>query len=89
MRTRAFSVAGRRRDRATRWSIACCPYVEAQCTAGVPLHRMTRHLAGLFNGLPGARAWRRYLSENACRRGAGPEVLRAAAALVPPNREAA
>lgn len=65
------------------------PYVEAQCTAGVPLQHMTRHMIGLFNGLPGARAWRRHLSENACRKGAGPEVLQAAANLVPVAREAA
>ncbi|MCK5623133.1 MAG: tRNA dihydrouridine(20/20a) synthase DusA [Alphaproteobacteria bacterium] len=65
------------------------PYIEAQCGAGVPLQRMTRHMIGLFNGLPGARAWRRHLSENARRAGAGPEVLRAAAALVSPDREAA
>jgi tRNA-dihydrouridine synthase A len=37
-----------------------------------------RHLLGLFQGQPGARAWRRYLSENAHRRGAGPEVIREA-----------
>lgn len=66
---------------------AFLPYVEAQCAAGVPLQHMTRHMIGLFNGLPGARAWRRYLSENACRRGAGPEVLQAAAALVPQDAE--
>ena len=65
------------------------PYIEAQCGAGVPLQRMTRHMIGLFNGLPGARAWRRHLSENARRAGAGPEVLCAAAALVSPDREAA
>jgi tRNA-dihydrouridine synthase A len=39
---------------------------------------MTRHLLGLFQGLPGARAWRRHLSEQACRRGVGTEVLEAA-----------
>jgi tRNA-dihydrouridine synthase A len=65
------------------------PYVEAQCVAGVPLPRMTRHMIGLFNGLPGARAWRRYLSENAYSKGAGPEVLRAAAARVSTERTAA
>ncbi len=58
------------------------PYIEAQCAAGVPLVRITRHMLGLFNGMPGARAWRRYLSENATRKGAGPETVRAAAALV-------
>lgn len=65
------------------------PYIEAQCRAGVPLQRMTRHMIGLFNGLPGARSWRRHLSENARRAGAGSEVLRTAASLVPPVREAA
>jgi tRNA-dihydrouridine synthase A len=65
------------------------PYIEAQCGAGVPLQRMTRHMIGLFNGLPGARAWRRHLSENACRAGAGPEVLRTAGSLVAADREAA
>jgi tRNA-dihydrouridine synthase A len=50
---------------------------------------MTRHMIGLFNGLPGARAWRRHLSENACRAGAGPEVLRTAGSLVAADREAA
>jgi tRNA-dihydrouridine synthase A len=68
---------------------ALLPYIEAQCRAGVPLQRMTRHLVGLFNGLPGARAWRRHLSENACRKGAGPEVLHAAVGLVPSERAAA
>ncbi len=65
------------------------PYIEAKCAAGVPLPRMTRHMIGLFNGLPGARAWRRHLSENAYSKGAGPEVLLAAAALVSAERTAA
>lgn len=50
-------------------------YIEDQLKAGVPLGAMTRHMLGLFNGLPGARAWRRYLSENAFRAGSGIEVL--------------
>ncbi len=62
---------------------AMLPYIENQRRRGVPLARMTRHLSGLFNGLPGARAWRRYLAENAHRHGAGPEIVRQAAALVP------
>lgn len=44
---------------------AFVPYVEREIAAGTPLIAMTRHILGLFNGLPGARAWRRYLSENA------------------------
>lgn len=62
---------------------AMLPYIEDQCRLGVPLARMTRHMSGLFNGLPGARAWRRYLAENAHRRNAGAEILIQAAALVP------
>lgn len=58
------------------------PYLEARCAEGVPLKAMTRHLLGLFNGLPGARAWRRGLSQAAHRPGAGPEVVEQAAAQV-------
>ena len=58
-------------------------YVDAERIAGTPLKSMTRHILGLFNGLPGARAWRRHLSEEAVRDDAGPEVIEAALALVP------
>jgi tRNA-dihydrouridine synthase A len=63
-------------------------YAEAQCAAGVPLKSMSRHMLGLFNGLPGARAWRRHLSEKAVQDGAGPEVIEAALALVPDHTAA-
>lgn len=59
------------------------PYVECQLRRGTPLHCMTRHLLGLFQGVPGARAWRRYLSEHAHRPGAGTAVLEAALRQVP------
>lgn len=59
------------------------PYVEAQLARGVPLTAMTRHIFGLFQGLPGARAWRRHLSEQAYRRGAGVEVIEAALRQIP------
>lgn len=58
------------------------PYVAHERARGTPLNAMTKHILGLFNGLPGARAFRRHLSENAIGRDAGPEVLRAALALV-------
>lgn len=58
------------------------PFVERAHAEGVPIHRITRHMLGLFQGQPGARAWRRQLSENAHRPGAGPELLRAALAAV-------
>lgn len=41
------------------------PYVAKQLAQGVPLRHMTRHLVGFFQGVPGARAYRRYLSEQA------------------------
>ena len=55
-------------------------YVERELAQGTPLKAITRHLMGLFNGLPGARAWRRHLSEAAHRPGAGPEVIEEALA---------
>lgn len=61
---------------------ALMPYVEQQRSAGVPLNSISRHLLGLFQGAPGARAWRRYLSEHATQPGATAEVLRQAAAQV-------
>jgi len=57
---------------------ALLPYVERQCAAGMPVKAVTRHILGLFNGEPGARLWRRALSETAHRPGAGPEVIEAA-----------
>jgi len=62
---------------------AFLPYVELQCARGVPLAAMARHVMGLFHGMPGARAFRRFLSERMRLPGAGPQVLADAAALVP------
>ena len=58
---------------------AFADYAERQLADGVPLSAMTRHVLGLFNGRPGARAWRRHLSENSHRPQAGTELLLAAA----------
>ncbi|UPT64504.1 MAG: tRNA dihydrouridine(20/20a) synthase DusA [Hyphomonadaceae bacterium JAD_PAG50586_4] len=58
------------------------PYIQAQLACGVPLHAMTRHMLGLFNALPGGRAWRRVLSERGVRAGAGAEVVRVALAEI-------
>lgn len=57
---------------------AMMAYAEREAARGVPVKSITRHMLGLFNGLPGARAWRRSLSEAAPRPGAGPEVMAAA-----------
>jgi tRNA-dihydrouridine synthase A len=54
------------------------PYLEERLRAGTPLQCMTRPILGLFQGIPGARAWRRVLSERAWRHGAGVEVVEAA-----------
>jgi tRNA-dihydrouridine synthase A len=59
------------------------PYIQAQLAKGAELKHITRHMLGLFAGLPGARAWRRYLSENAHRVGGGIEVLEAAVTKLP------
>ena len=51
------------------------PYIEAELSGGERLGRISRHMLGLFTGEAGARAWRRYISENSFREGAGTEVL--------------
>ena len=58
-------------------------YIEDQLAKGVYLNRMTRHMLGLFAHKEGARAWRRFISENAHKKGSGGEVLRGAMASVP------
>ena len=58
------------------------PYMARRLETGVRLHDMTRHLLGLFTGLPGARAWRRHLATEAVKPGAGLEVVRDALARV-------
>ena len=57
---------------------AVFPYIEAQLAQGTHLKHITRHLLGLFQGRPGARAWRRHLSENAHRPGADLRVVEVA-----------
>lgn len=58
------------------------PYVQEQLQKNTRLSSITRHILGLFRGEKGANKWRRYLSENAHRSGAGVEVLKAALELV-------
>ena len=57
---------------------AWLPYLETQMQEGVPLARMARHALGLFHGCPGARGWRRALSEEGTRPNADLSVLHAA-----------
>ena len=62
--------------------LAMLPYVQAQLDAGVPLGHISRHLLGLFQGMPGARAFRRLISENAHKPDAGVKLLRDALAKI-------
>ncbi|MTI03691.1 tRNA dihydrouridine(20/20a) synthase DusA [Roseibium sp. RKSG952] len=63
------------------------PYIEQHLADGGRLHQITRHMLGLFAGRPGARAWRRMLSEGAVRDHAGPEVLLQALDRVMPQEQ--
>lgn len=55
-----------------------CDYIDAELAEGVPLHSISRHILGLFQGCRGAKAWRRYLSENSHRPDADSAVVKAA-----------
>jgi tRNA-dihydrouridine synthase A len=61
---------------------AVLPYIERELSRGTRLHAITRHFVGAFHGVPGARAFRRYLAEQGVKAGAGAHVLREAIALV-------
>ena len=61
------------------------PYIERELARGARLHSITRHILGIFQGTPGARNWRRALSEHAQQSGAGIEVLERAMARVSPD----
>jgi len=65
------------------------PYVEGELARGTPLVAMTRHILGLYQGVRGARNWRRHLSENAFHKGAGADVILAAMAFVEAPADAA
>jgi len=61
---------------------ALLPYLTRQLANGVRLNQVTRHILGLYQGVPGARKFRRHLSENAYKEGAGINVLEEAFGLV-------
>jgi tRNA-dihydrouridine synthase A len=54
------------------------PYIEQQLSEGVALNHMTRHILGLFQGVAGAKLFRRHISEQAHKKGAGIEVVQQA-----------
>ena len=61
---------------------ALIPYIERELKRGTRLSAITRHMLGLFRGVPGARAFRRHLATEAVKPGAGTDVLMEALALV-------
>ncbi|NJK38704.1 MAG: tRNA dihydrouridine(20/20a) synthase DusA [Oscillatoriales cyanobacterium SM2_3_0] len=69
----------------TRFQVveAMLPYIEHWLNRGLKLNSITRHMLQLFTGQPGTKRWKRYLSENVCRLGAGIEVVREALAQIP------
>jgi tRNA-dihydrouridine synthase A len=64
---------------------ALVPYAEAQLAQGVGLRAIARHVLGLYHGAPGARAWRRILSDAALLQSAGPELFLRALCEVEPE----
>jgi tRNA-dihydrouridine synthase A len=67
-----------------RWDVVetMVEYAARRGAEGVPLKSITRHMMGLFHGLPGARSWRRMLGEEARGVDASPDLIRRAASLV-------
>lgn len=63
------------------------PYIENELCNGARLNQITRHMLGAFAGRPGARKWRRVLSEGAHKDGAGPELVLLALAEVTQRSE--
>lgn len=81
---RLFSETGPpRQARAVAESLI--PYIEAHVAAGGKVSNVTRHMLGLFQGMPGARAYRRHLATHAAKPDAGAQVLREALSFVREN----
>ena len=70
-------------DSAREAAEALIPYIECELARGTRLSAITRHVIGLFQGIPGARAFRRHLATAAVKPGADTGVLRDALALIP------
>ena len=66
---------------------AMLPYISAHLAGGGRLHQVTRHMLGLFHGLPGAKGWRQVLSTEVSRDGAGIEVVERALSRVAAEAE--
>ena len=61
---------------------ALLPYIERELARGTRLHAVTRHVLGLFRGMPGARAFRRHLATEAVKPAADAATFRAALAFI-------
>jgi tRNA-dihydrouridine synthase A len=61
---------------------ALIPYIERELARGARLHAITRHVLGLFQAVPGARAFRRHLATAGVKPDAGVEILRQALSMV-------
>ncbi len=55
--------------------LAMLPYIEEQLARGLYLHRITRHMLGLYHSQPGGRMWRQIISTESCKPGANAEVI--------------
>ena len=66
-----------------------CDYAQGHIDRGGRLNQITRHMIGLFQGIPGARQWRQILSTQSVKPGAGPQVLRDAYGAVSSRFESA
>lgn len=58
------------------------PYIEKHISNGGKLNHISRHMLTMFMGVTGAKQWRRYISENATKQGAGVEVIEQALTFV-------
>ena len=67
-------------------AMALIPYIERELARGVRLHAITRHVLGLFRGVPGARAFRRHLATEAVKASANAVTFRDALALIDSER---
>ena len=66
---------------------ALLPFAEQHIAQGGQLNHVTRHILGLYHGVPGAKKFRRHLSENAYKKEAGISILAEAYALVSDNHD--
>lgn len=69
-------------------ALALVPYVEREVARGTRLSAITRHVVGIFHALPGARAFRRHLANEAVKPGAGVATYLAALAFLHENHDA-